>query len=139
MLERFGDSSNQNYVAAPLKHFQSILQHLRLNPMCILIKSNSVVATHLVLAYSWLSTFSPGSRNKQKCWQSRQFLQTCTKLHSLCHIPCQFVAMVLALLCTLYTRAGLFFHQFSLNSRRFKLKVISKLKSFRLNSSKFHS
>ena len=90
-----------------------IVLNITLNPKCILIKSNSVVATHLVLAYSWLSTFSPGSRNKQKCWQSRQFLQTCTKLHSLCHIPCQFVAMVLALLCTLYTRASVIFDDMS--------------------------
>ena len=35
------------------------------------------------------------------------------KLHSLCHIPCQFVAMVLALLCTLYTRASVIFDDMS--------------------------
>ena len=32
--------------------------------------------------------------------------------------------------------SGLFFHHFLLNSRRFKLKIFSKLKNFLLNSSK---
>ena len=36
-------------------------------------------------------------------------------------------------------KPGLFFHQFLLNSRRFKLKVFSKLENFFLNSSKMEN